>query len=59
MRGGAEHGDGGHNGEGGVGHQAQPVQHHGSKLPVTLHCSTLLIISDLVSYHLDLLEYQT
>ena len=59
MRGSAEHGDCGHYGEGGVGHQTQPVQHHGRKLPVTLHCPTLLIIPDLVSDHLDLLEDET
>ena len=58
MRGGAEHGHSGHYGEGGVGDQTQPVQHHGSKLPVTLHSSTLLIISDLVSDNFDLLQYQ-
>ena len=59
MRSSAEHGDSGHYGEGGVGHQAQPVQHHGCKLPVALHRPALLIIPDLVSDHLDLLEDET
>ena len=59
MRGSTEHGDSGHYGEGGVGHQAQPVQHHGRKLPVALHRPTLLIVPDLVGDHLDLLEDET
>merc|ERR1719336_3864449 len=56
VRRGAEHGDRGHDGEGGVGHQTQPVQHHSSKLPVAFHSSALLIIPDLVRDYLDLLE---
>ena len=48
----AEHGHRGHDGEGGVGHQAEPVQHHRCKLPVTLHGPTLLVIADLVCYNL-------
>ena len=59
VRGGAEHGDCGHDGEGGVGHQTQPVQHHGRELPVTLHRPALLVLSDLVGDHLDLLQYET
>ena len=56
VRRGAEHGDRGHDGEGGVGHQTQPVQHHGSKLPVTLHRTGLLVVPDLVGDDLDLLQ---
>ena len=33
----AQHGHRGHDGECGVGHQTQSVQHHGSKFPVALH----------------------
>ena len=52
----AEHGHGGHDGEGGVGHQTQPVQHHGSELPVALHRPGLLVVPDLVGDDLDLLQ---
>ena len=52
----AQHGHGGHDGEGGVGHQAEPVQHHGSELPVALHRPGLLVVPDLVGDDLDLLQ---
>ena len=52
MRGCAEHCHCRHNGEGGVGHQAEPVQHHRRKLPVTLNGAALLVIADLVCYNL-------
>ena len=55
----AEHGHRGHDGEGGVGHQTQAVQHHGSKLPVALHRPGLLVVPDLVGDDLDLLEDET
>ena len=56
MGGRAQHRHRGHDGEGGVGDQTQPVQHHGSKLPVALHCSGLLVVPDLVRDDLDLLQ---
>ena len=59
MRSCAQHGHCSHDSEGGVGHQTQPVQHHGSKLPVTLHRPGLLVVPDLVGDDLDLLEDET
>ena len=59
MRSSAEHGHGRHDGEGRVGHQTQPVQDHGSKLPVTLHCSTFFIFSNFVRDHFDLFQDET
>ena len=59
MRSSTEHGDRSYNREGGVGDKTQPVEHHRGKLPVALHGPALLVISDLVSDHLDLLEDET
>ena len=38
------------------GYQAHPVDHHGGELPVGLLGARLVIVPDLVSDHLDLLQ---
>ena len=59
MRSCGQHGHRGHDGEHGVHHQAQTVQHHSSKLPITFYCGWLLIISYFVCNNFDLLEDET
>ena len=59
VRSGGKYCKGCDNGEQGEGDQAEPVQHHRSKLPVALHRPGLLVVPDLVGDDLDLLEDET
>ena len=51
-----EEGDGGDYGEERERDEAQPVEHHGGKLPVVLDGRRVLVVANLVRYHADLLE---
>ena len=55
----AEHRHGGHDGEGRVGHQAQPVKDHGRELPVALHGAAFFIFSDFVGDYFDFFQDET
>lgn len=56
VRGGDQHADGGQGREQGEDDKAEPVEHHGTKLPVALDDAGLLLVPDLVGDGPDLLE---
>jgi len=58
VRSGGKHCKGCDNGEQGEGDQAEPVQHHRSKLPVVLRRRRLVVVPDLVGDNFDLFENQ-
>ena len=59
MGGGHQQENGGYHGEQCEDYQAQSVQHHGSKLPVTLCCPRIILIPDLLGDHPELLQNES
>ena len=56
MRSSDEEGSSGEHGEPGEGDQAEPVEHHGRKLPVVLYRVVVLVRLQLVRQHPQLLQ---
>ena len=56
---GVEDGHSGQDGEDRVRYQAESVYHHGSKSPIILHVPVIVVLSDLISDDLDLLQDET